>query len=1226
MARRRRTIRRRTTLKVAAALALVGACDSTEVVGPPGGAVRSVVVTPREAVLTHLGETVRFTAAVRRDSGAVGGSAVRWESTDETVVAVDGSGVATARGNGRAEVRALLEGVSGAATVTVVQRPSALSVFGDGQSALAGLRLPGSVGVQVQDAGGRPVAGVGVRFSVVSGGGSVDPESASSDESGVASVAWTLGGGLGEQRLLASAAGGLEAALTATAVDPNSVVARVVVWSGGRQEGVAGQPLPEPVVVQALDAAALPVPGALVRFAPDPGDGSVNPGSARTDSAGLASTVWTLGASTGDQRLRVSVGSGPALEVTATAQPNRGVCGRTRAVVEELLEETGAANCANVTAEQLAVVRTLFLDEKNIARLRVGDFAGLSSLVWLHLESNRLSALPPGIFSDLSSLQWLKLKGNELESLPLGMLANLPTLEMLDVGDNRLTEIPADLAGLTRLRWLTLQDNPLNGLPSDLLAGMERLERLRLGNIGLKELPPELFRGLSRLTSLHLWRNGLTRLPAGVFDDLRSLEALSLVGNELTELPPDVFRNLSELDLLWMQDNRLRDLDDDIFAGLSKLRAMYFQGNELAALPPDVFAGLSGLEHLRLDDNRLTALPPGIFAGLSRLYQLRLDHNELAEVPRGLFAGLSGLEVLRLWGNRLKELPPDIFAGLGKLRRLWLDRNELTALPPHIFSGLGNLTELELRSNQLGELPPGVFANLSQLRRLTLGSNQLVELPPGVFAGLSSLEEVRLWPNPGTPFVLPLELARTDAADVLAPGPARVVLRVPSGAPASIHVPLTVHGGSASGAEFSVSAGDTASAPLVVSGSSGSSGATYVSLGRAPALRTGLEFAVGEPLVLFAPSDNRPPTVTEEIPGYRLQASGPSATVDLGAHFADPDGDALTYGARPDDGSVATARVEDGTLVLAPVSEGTTAVEVTALDPDGLSASRRVRVTVGPAPDPDGYQIELAFVEGATEAERFTEAEKAAVRRAAARWMEVVSGDVPDVSVDNQLCYNFTRMVGTLDDIVITASISDAGPINSIGQAARCVSRKSGLTLTGSFWLNRHYYGPDAPETGPNSMYEVALHEMGHVLGIGSNKWDEILREETRDEPLDTHFPGPLAVEAFNEAGGRSYTGGKVPVDNVSFSPNNHWRQNVLGDELMSVSSGGALSAITVQALADLGYEVDVSAADPYTLPGADRAPAADAEAALLFAGDVIEGPVIVVDENGRVVRVIGSN
>ena len=39
--------------------------------------------------------------------------------------------------------------------------------------------------------------------------------------------------------------------------------------------------------------------------------------------------------------------------------------------------------------------------------------------------------------------------------------------------------------------------------------------------------------------------------------------------------------------------------------------------------------------------------------------------------------------------------------------------------------------------------------------------------------------------------------------------------------------------------------------------------------------------------------------------------------------------------------------------------------------------------------------------------------------------------------------------------------------------------------------------------------------------------------------------------------------------------------------ELMTPSGTGALSAITVQSLADIGYGVDVTQADKYTLPGA---------------------------------------
>lgn len=100
---------------------------------------------------------------------------------------------------------------------------------------------------------------------------------------------------------------------------------------------------------------------------------------------------------------------------------------------------------------------------------------------------------------------------------------------------------------------------------------------------------------------------------------------------------------------------------------------------------------------------------------------------------------------------------------------------------------------------------------------------------------------------------------------------------------------------------------------------------------------------------------------------------------------------------------------------------------------------------------------------------------------------------------------------------------------------------------------------------------------MGHALGFGTvDKWFDLLVNRTRDyyrtSPTsttlpDAYFPGTAAVSAFDEVAS-SYTDGKVPVENDS------------------VSSSSKLSKITVAALADLGYRVDYTQADSYTLPG----------------------------------------
>ena len=75
------------------------------------------------------------------------------------------------------------------------------------------------------------------------------------------------------------------------------------------------------------------------------------------------------------------------------------------------------------------------------------------------------------------------------------------------------------------------------------------------------------------------------------------------------------------------------------------------------------------------------------------------------------------------------------------------------------------------------------------------------------------------------------------------------------------------------------------------------------------------------------------------------------------------------------------------------------------------------------------------------------------------------------------------------------------------------------------------------------------------------------------------------------------------------------------------INVGGAnpISAITLQAMADLGYTVDVSLADDYELPGTVPPGAGADRAGRVYdlTGDVVRVPVRVIDADGRVVRVI---
>ena len=187
------------------------------------------------------------------------------------------------------------------------------------------------------------------------------------------------------------------------------------------------------------------------------------------------------------------------------------------------------------------------------------------------------------------------------------------------------------------------------------------------------------------------------------------------------------------------------------------------------------------------------------------------------------------------------------------------------------------------------------------------------------------------------------------------------------------------------------------------------------------------------------------------------------------------------------------------------------------------------------------------------------------------RWMSVITDDLPDYEFTQSQSgrcgdQQFDISAGErIDDVrIYVGRIEDAeGPV---GYGGPSLLRESYLPVFGCmvFDLKRA------------NLLITGLHEVGHVLGFG-NRWDDL--GFLQDPDGDRHFNGPLAIAAFDEAGGWDYTGKKVPVER------SHWRYSVLPGELMGPGGGPALSAITVQSLADLGYGVDVTQADAYTLP-----------------------------------------
>ena len=99
---------------------------------------------------------------------------------------------------------------------------------------------------------------------------------------------------------------------------------------------------------------------------------------------------------------------------------------------------------------------------------------------------------------------------------------------------------------------------------------------------------------------------------------------------------------------------------------------------------------------------------------------------------------------------------------------------------------------------------------------------------------------------------------------------------------------------------------------------------------------------------------NRPPEPVGAIPDHTIQV-GEAAALDVSAHFTDPDGDALSYGASSSDPAVAAVSVSGSTVTMTSLATGTATITVTATDPRGLTATQSFGVTVpNRPPEPVG--------------------------------------------------------------------------------------------------------------------------------------------------------------------------------------------------------------------------------------------------------------------------------
>jgi hypothetical protein len=232
------------------------------------------------------------------------------------------------------------------------------------------------------------------------------------------------------------------------------------------------------------------------------------------------------------------------------------------------------------------------------------------------------------------------------------------------------------------------------------------------------------------------------------------------------------------------------------------------------------------------------------------------------------------------------------------------------------------------------------------------------------------------------------------------------------------------------------------------------------------------------------------------------------------------------------------------------------------------------------------YHIEVRFLGG------LTPSQMDIFKAAADRWTRIIVGDLPDVIVAGE----------HVDDLVIDAQgVPIDGPGRILGQAGpRFVrppnaGRHAWLTAKGMMQFDTADLKV-MEERG--ILNDVITHEMGHVIGMIGTIWSN--KGLVVDQGLPTWaFTGPGAMREYgalvaSSLPTRPAAGGlpkPVPIENTGGpgTAGSHWRETVFGNELMtgfvSQAGGNPLSCVTAACLGDIGYDVDLDAADDYQLP-----------------------------------------
>jgi hypothetical protein len=237
--------------------------------------------------------------------------------------------------------------------------------------------------------------------------------------------------------------------------------------------------------------------------------------------------------------------------------------------------------------------------------------------------------------------------------------------------------------------------------------------------------------------------------------------------------------------------------------------------------------------------------------------------------------------------------------------------------------------------------------------------------------------------------------------------------------------------------------------------------------------------------------------------------------------------------------------------------------------------------------DPERFNIAFGF------AGHITDDQRQGFVRARKKWQSVIKIDSAAsvcVEAGTEMCGYKFRKATCIDDLFIGVRIQKIDGVGKIaGYAGPCAMDDTGKIRVGVMTFDAQ----DANNLIDMGAWDsTIMHEMGHVIGLGTMwSWNHLITPNAQGAPGPYYYTGPKGNEGL-----QMITGGarneRIEIEDLGGegTARSHWKESVYDSELMTgyLEGKGKLmpfSLMTAKALEDLGYVIDETNVDEYTLP-----------------------------------------